>query len=547
MKKHIIIVVAILTSCIVNAQNTVGLINYQIGNEDGFVLFSPMTSTKTYLINKCGEKVHEWTTSANRPALSCFLMQDGSLLRTGKLNNPNFTEGGSGGIIEKFDWNGNLTWSYVISDSNYVQHHDMKVLPNGNILAIVWDRYTKAQAIAMGKNTSYANSYLWSEKIIEIQPVGTNSANIVWEWKVWDHLVQDFDNIKPNFGVVSDHPELININYFPGQPTSIDWIHLNSIDYNPITDQILISSHTLNEIWIIDHSTTTSEAASHAGGNSGKGGDLLYRWGNPQAYQRGNPTTKVFYGQHHATWIPQGYPNAGKVLVFNNGLNRPGTYSSIDIIETPIDVSNQYPIGASTAFLPNSLFWTYTDPVPSNFYSSNISGVYPLLNGGFMITAGASGNFFEIDSNEQTVWKYINPVAQSGTLSQGANPTNNVVFRCEFYPTNYPAFVGKNLTSLGEIELNPTVPSICSALTSSSELYDKDSEVSLFPNPVVDRLEIKTTIENFQIDVCNQVGQLMLSENNPSVIDFSTFSSGIYFIKISAQNTSIKTFKAVKQ
>jgi hypothetical protein len=548
MKYNLALIAILLNHFSGFAQNTVGLINYQPGNTDGYVLFSPMTSTKTYLINKCGEKVHEWNTSTNRPALSCHLMEDGSLLRTGKSNNLNFNEGGSGGIIEKFDWNGNLTWSYTISDSNYVQHHDMKLLPNGNILVIVWDRYTNAQALALGKNTSYTNTYLWSEKVIEIQPVGANGANIVWEWKVWDHLVQDFDNSKPNFGVVSAQPELVNINYFPGQPTNEDWIHFNSIDYNAITDQILLSSHTLNEIWVIDHSTSTLEAASHTGGNSGKGGDLLYRWGNPQAYQRGNPSTKVFFGQHHATWIPSGFPNAGKILVFNNGLNRPGTFSSIDMIEPPINASNQYTIGATTAYLPNNLFWTYTDPTPSNFYSSNISGVYPLSNGSFMITSGANGTLFEIDSTNQILWKYINPTVNAGTLAQGAVPTNNnPVFRCEFYPLSYPAFIGQNIVSLGEIELNPTVPSICNLLTEVENLQDGSNEIMLFPNPISDKLIIKTNSQNFRIELYDQLGQLLVSKINVSVLDVSYLSVGIYYIKVFSDHGNTHSFKIIKE
>jgi hypothetical protein len=548
MKNYLVLISALLGIFVARAQNTVGLINYLPSNTDGYVLFSPMTSTKTYLINKCGEKVHEWNTSTNRPALSCYLTEDGSLVRTGKSNNANFTEGGSGGILEKFDWNGNLTWSYTISDSHYVQHHDIKQLPNGNILAIVWDRYTKAEAVAQGKNTTYTNSYLWSEKIIELEPVGTNSANIVWEWKAWDHLIQDLDNAKPNFGVVATHPELINLNYFPGQPSSMDWIHLNSIDYNPSTDQILLSAHTLNEIWVIDHSTTTAEAASHAGGNSGKGGDLLYRWGNPQAYQRGNPNTKALFGQHHATWIPSGMPNAGKILVFNNGLNRPGTYSSIDMIEPPIDATNQYSIGASSAFLPTTLFWTYTDPTPSNFYSSNISGVYPLANGSFMITSGANGTLFEIDANDQTLWKYINPIVNAGPLSQGSVPTNNnPVFRGEFYLPSYPAFAGRNLVSLGEIELNPTSPSICSALINIQDLQQGADHVTVFPNPVADQLAIRTTSENFQVQVYNQVGQLLQSGANASIVDVSHLRLGIYFVKVTSENGQVHAFKIIKE
>ena len=53
---------------------------------------------------------------------------------------------------------------------------------------------------------------------------------------------------------------------------------MNAVDYNAEFDQLMISVHNLSEVWIIDHSTTTAEAAGHTGGRSGKGGDILYRW-----------------------------------------------------------------------------------------------------------------------------------------------------------------------------------------------------------------------------------------------------------------------------
>jgi hypothetical protein len=544
--KNILLVFLAIYHFSANSQNTVGLIEFGAANADGYVLFSPITSTKTYLIDKCGEKVHEWNTSTYSPGLSCVLLHDGSLLRSGRLDNPNFNEGGSGGILEKFDWDGNLTWSYEISDVDLVQHHDFKVLPNGNILVIAWDRYTNIEALAQGKNTSYTNAYLWSEKIVEIEPVGTNSANIVWEWKLWDHLIQDFDNTKPNYGVVSEHPELIDLNYFPGQPTSMDWIHLNSIDYNPSTDQIMVSSHTLCEIWVIDHSTTTNEAALHTGGNSGKGGDILYRWGNPQAYDRGTPATKVFFGQHHATWIPQGMPNEGKIIVFNNGLNRPGTYSSIDMIEPPVDGNGLYTIDATNAFLPTSLFWTYTAPVPSDFYSSNISSVFP-LNGSFMITSGANGEFFELDVNEQRVWTYVNPVTQTGITQQGSIPGPNPVFRAEFYPSFYPAFIGKTMTPLGEIELNPTAPSICEQIAGISSTDEILSETTVYPNPfndiiTIDHLEDK----EFEIKLTDSFGRTVLSVHNSTELNLTELCSGMYTLSITLSNGANKVFKLVK-
>ena len=53
---------------------------------------------------------------------------------------------------------------------------------------------------------------MWPDEIIEIEPVGSDSANIVWEWRFWDHIIQDVDPNLPNYGVISEHPERININ-----------------------------------------------------------------------------------------------------------------------------------------------------------------------------------------------------------------------------------------------------------------------------------------------------------------------------------------------
>ena len=78
----------------------------------------------------------------------------------------------------------------------------------------------------------------------------------------WDHLIQDFDSTLSNYGVISDHPELLDINLVSLDLAALgysDWTHSNSIDYNEELDQILISSRNMHEIYIIDHSTTTEE------------------------------------------------------------------------------------------------------------------------------------------------------------------------------------------------------------------------------------------------------------------------------------------------
>src|SRR5207237_3318095 len=112
-----------------------------------------------------------------------------------------------------------------------------------------------------------------------------------------------------------------------------NWTHINAVAYHPEFDQIMVSVHGFSEFWILDHGTTTAEAAGHKGGKYGKGGDLLYRWGNPQAYRAGKAADQQLFGQHNAHWIPKGLGGAGHVLVFNNGLGRKdGSYSSVDEI-----------------------------------------------------------------------------------------------------------------------------------------------------------------------------------------------------------------------
>ena len=202
-------------------------------------------------------------------------------------------------------------------------------MPNGNVLLISYESKTQAELTAAGGTVTLAS--IWPEKIIEVQPTGATTGNIVWEWHVWDHLVQNVNASSGNYQTsIVNHPELLNINY----NTTKDWMHMNGIDYNPILDQIVLSSHNMNEWYVIDHSTTTAQAATHSGGNAGKGGDFLYRWGNPAAYQATG--TKILNVTHDAHWIPEGHPNAGRLVGFNNQVcfcfrffDRPNKSSSI--------------------------------------------------------------------------------------------------------------------------------------------------------------------------------------------------------------------------
>lgn len=448
MKKIILLFGLLLPFYFICGQ-TVGLIQHDTESlDDGYVLFAPMGRTDSYLIDKCGKKVKTWN-SEYPPGLAVYLTPEGNLLRTGNTKNPLFINGGQGGIIEIMDWDDNIIWSYEISDSLKCQHHDVELLPNGNILVIAWEQKTKAEAVALGRNPILTTDTIWSEQILEIKPTGPTSGDVVWEWHLWDHLVQDFDNSKPNFDVISENPQRINLNYMASE-MEVDWVHLNAIDYNVELDQILISAHVMSEIWIIDHSTTTEEAASQSGGNSGKGGDILYRWGNPAAYDHGTIVDKEFFGQHNAQWIESGLPFENQIMVFNNGFKKPGEkFSTVDIINPP---SVGFNYSATLPYLPSNSTTIYNEDNPNNFYSSNTSSAQILSNRNLLICDGPSGVFFEVDSSGNKVWEYINPAAITGNISQGSVPNSNPVFRCNFYPFDFSGFEMHSLTSGSIIE-----------------------------------------------------------------------------------------------
>jgi hypothetical protein len=384
----------------------------------GLTLFAPNTAFATYLIDLSGNVVHSWP-GAFAPGKAVYLAPNGTLLRSIDTQSAIWPDtGGSGGGLQEVAFDGTILWDYLYDTPTERSHHDFELLPNGNYLIIAWDTRSQADAIAVGRDpaiTSFQSMY--PDHIIEVKKTGPTTGQIVWAWYVWDHLVQDFDPTKPNYDVVANRPERIDVNYPYTDPLASDWTHINSVDYHEDLDQILLSVHSFHEMWIVDKSTTTAEAAGSTGGRSGKGGDLLYRWGNPAAYGAGTTADQQFFGQHTPRWVEKGFPGEGNITVFNNGIGRPaGPYSSIDEIVPPqADATGNYPLTPGSAYGPAAPVWTYTAPVPTDFYSAFISSADRLANGNTLICEGLPGHLFEVDPAGNTVWEYYNNFG-SGSL-----------------------------------------------------------------------------------------------------------------------------------
>lgn len=539
--KSILLTLLLFYSIIGYNQNTVGTLTNANGSYNGLTLFSPANSTETYLVNNCGEVVHQWSSSYT-PAASVYLLENGNLLRTGKLSNTSITFGGVGGKIELFDWDNNLLWEYTYSSPTVSQHHDIYPLPNGNVLMLAVSTLTESEAIQAGRNPSLlSEGKLFNEQILELEPVGSNQANIVWEWHVKDHLVQDFDSNKDNYGVVGDNPELLDVNFLNNNNPEANWLHINSIQYNADLDQIIMSSRRLSEVYIIDHSTTTEESASHTGGIYNKGGDFLHRWGNPIAYDKGTSDDQTLDSQHFPYWIENGLVDAGKIMVFNNG-NSSG-YSSIVIYNPNQTAPGFYSYDNTTGFGPAEPEWVYEAPVPTDFFSAILSGGQRLPNGNTLICDGDSGYFFEIDSNNDIVWEYVNPDATNGILSQGDEPSQNLVFRALKLPYDFPAFVGRDLTPGDPIELNPDL-SNCTLLSIAENTLNDG--LKLYPNPSTGLISVESKSKITKVEVYNALGQLVKTEKNTNHINIQNHNDGLYLLMIH-NDSGVITRKVIKE
>ena len=505
---------------------------------DGYVFFSPGSYSDAYLIDNCGFLINSWDRN-NRPGLSGYLTKTGLMLRTNKVNVPQYSQASTGGNLELVDWNNNTVWSSDFNTYNYIQHHDAVLMPNGNIIYIGWERISPDDQIDYGRrpsDVSFPN--LWGEFVQEIKPIGSSDYEVVWEWHLQDHFVQDYNSFLPTYGVVKDEIGKVDINYLgPGAWDDDDWWHCNALHYNEDLDQILVNSRNNNELWIIDHSTTTQQAQGSSGGNSGKGGELLFRWGNPQAYDRGSSSNLRMYGSHGHYWIPKGMPNEGKIMYFNNGDHRPqGYYSTIEMIDPPFE-NGQYQKNINDHYYPLEPEVVYKAPNPFDFVSTYLSNAQQLENGHVFINEGGNGRLFEIDNNDNIVWEYVNPVSYNGPNPQGSFIFGNSIFRAYKYPPDYPAFEGISLNPGDLIEGDNDYNLCKSVATEDSQVlegvelrYDINSSILSINNPSADKL-------NFQIFSIEgqKISQDEIREVNEE-FNLNYLHQGIYIVIISSDS-----------
>lgn len=481
---------------------------------NGYALYNKQNNNTAYLIDKDGNIAKTWNCN-----VSCnyalLLKENGNLVRGGIYSANQLNGAAIGGIVQEIDPSGSVVWEYIYSNANHCSHHDITLIGD-NVLLTAWEVKSTNDLTQAGYNG--ATTEKWPTHFVEIAQNGSG-GQIVWEWHIWDHLIQDHDSSKDNYGVIANHPELIDINMIsntgggPPGMVSGDWFHINGVDYNEDLDQIAFSSRHASEIYIIDHSTTTAQASTHSGGNSAMGGDILYRWGNPSNYNTSG--TQVFPGAvHDVRWIENdGRPYGGYLQVFNNkGVS--SNQSTVDAFLPPIDPTNgfNYFRASGQSFGPSS----YDDRYVCQYSASGQSASNRMSNGNLFVNAsggqGGSGIMYEVDENDNIIWQY-----------NGGGPAKAFRYECEYDGIitllNNPCGVGINQSN--------------------------NKELSIFPNPSNGVFLIEGIAKNDIVKITNALGELCEVKITNNKIDLSSHPNGVYLVVVNSSDGSYISTKMI--
>lgn len=248
---------------------------------------------------------------------AAYLLPDGSVLVPIGTSGCYFGQGAhANGRFQRIGLNGTVVWDYKYCTSSYVGAYDIEPMPNGNVLVCV-----HVQGQSPGK-------------VVEIQPSGSNGGSVVWECDVSSKL-----------GLSG---------------------YLNSVKYNPTTDQIAVTiQENGRTVAVFDHKT----------------GNLVSKYQISSGRIHGCSWAMEFY---HGTNIKMPDADAakmrmGNILIVANGLRQA---IEVDPKTNPAKVVKQF----------------------SYNFGTNQGGTQRLPNGNTFLTAGYSSTLDELDENGSIVW-----------------------------------------------------------------------------------------------------------------------------------------------
>ena len=186
----------------------------------GYTLFSPFRGQNTYLIDMSGNVVHYWPypkgwsmEGSEAVEKHARLLRDGTLLR-GTIDRAG-KGGRSGAIYQIMDWDGQVIWEHDEERPGYTPHHEFRMIWNPKLeertlLYVSSKDMTHEEAIALGVDPALRDDYSSRpDGVVEVDMDG----NVIWEWNIADHVVQDVVESLSTYGVVSDHSGKMDLNF----------------------------------------------------------------------------------------------------------------------------------------------------------------------------------------------------------------------------------------------------------------------------------------------------------------------------------------------
>lgn len=350
----------------------------------GYTFFA--SGTKAYLYDMNKTLVHTWTLPYSVVG-NAVLLRDSSIYFTSSNAN-GWNSGGAlcHGRFQRIKWDGTVSWTYTYASSLYCPHHNFEAI-------YYTDDPGETPTVLAGCYTSKG------DKVVEIKPTGATTADVVWEWVGSEHMG---DN---------DAALLSSTKGSMGGSAGVEWMHTNYVSLHRGLNQVVVDAKNFNEVLVVDHSTTTAQAATRTGGIYGKGGDILYRWGNPSNY--GVTGTAQLNGQHSGSWVPDTFPGTTdtlpgrrNIIIVNNGADK-----AVEIV--PAGTGNGiYPRTTDAAFAPASPL------VNRSFaFQTGEGSIQRLPGGNTLLCAGGVGGTGGISSSK------ILEVSATGDSLWGFTPT----------------------------------------------------------------------------------------------------------------------------
>ena len=369
---------------------------------NGYTVYRTPDDKGVVLIDMNGNIVRRW---ADVVGLGRIL-PGGHIIGVAPEDSP---DGNDGAKLVQKDWESNVIWSFNRTEQMETEdggtvwsarlHHDWQRegFPAGYYAP------ESSPAITGGRTLILAHTnvtvpeinerLLRDDRILEVSWDG----EVLWDWLASEHVDEmgfsraARDAIRAQRGA-------------PTQP--FDWLHINAATYlgpNQWYDQGDERFHPDNVIFSARHANIV--------GIVDRSGEIVWRMGPDFRETEALQAIGQIIGQHHPHIIPKGLPGAGNVMVFDNGgaagygEPNPGAPNGRSIVERRSSRVLEFnPVTMETV-------WEYSISGHGSFrfFSFNVSAAQRLPNGNTLITEGATGRAFEVTSDHEIVWEYVNP------------------------------------------------------------------------------------------------------------------------------------------